>query len=700
MADANAFDLLRAFVMGGKDSDLWPMMAQGADTLGSITGHMVDPYAGPQQGPGPRQASVEDLQRMLPYAPVTPGERVAYGAGKASPFVAGFAPMGGMSAANIAINVLGGNAGAAAGEMVREGGGSVGSQLAGDIGTDVSLSTLLAGLPGIVPAVARNTAESVGRNTAEGTAQRVGRDVTGTLGQDGPPVMWKGRTPDQWGPSDFFEYGKSYGVDNFGPADSQKWLNELEEVVVPNGLIYDIPGGLNSKEPFTYYDLLYLKRQALNPNDLPPGMHKKLHDRVVNTMSNADVTDTQITNQLLFGLMSSNNPLTPNELGLARVMAKGPEDVRALGDMIPWRAGAKAEDVIKAAQADMGDEAFEAFKKKLPKLNASEKNPKGRTWDELTPGQQAVALRQHEYSSKIYNRMGLQAAEQGGIGATGSVDYTNLSEFAQLMRQSPEFYRFNKADYPGVSDEEAWLTYANRVANQTRGLQTKTAALSGVWQAPEQAQISAVDRWMAKHSMEDMFPDDATKLAWSEKQLFDFNKMKGTKLTKLRDIEKVKGGPGFLSERALAYVGASKSAKRLIKGQPNPKIPQALHDTKWITEAPDELTMTNDAYLKALQHQQESATGAGHNLFSHQWYLWDKMRQRFEPHEALFPGLEKLPRMTLDQVRDTRASHSKAGYDTIGPVRPIKGEPGKSAYWSFPLGLGLSDLFNNNDEEN
>jgi hypothetical protein len=42
--------------------------------------------------------------------------------------------------------------------------------------------------------------------------------------------------------------------------------------------------------------------------------------------------------------------------------------------------------------------------------------------------------------------------------------------------------------------------------------------------------------------------------------------------------------------------------------------------------------------------------------------LWDRIRNRLEPHEILYPGLEKLPRMSLEQMRKVRDDLSKSGY--------------------------------------
>lgn len=70
-------------------------------------------------------------------------------------------------------------------------------------------------------------------------------------------------------------------------------------------------------------------------------------------------------------------------------------------------------------------------------------------------------------------------------------------------------------------------------------------------------------------------------------------------------------------------------------------------------------------------------------MFSSQWMLWDRIRGRLEPHEVLFPGLEKLPRMNMPQMRRARGDLSGAGYMAAeGTVRPLP-SASRAAYFSL-----------------
>lgn len=562
------------------------------------------------------------------------------------------------------------------------------------------------------------------------------------------PVSLRGKPIAEWGPADFHEYGKKYGVPNLGPEDEQAWRDSLEEVVATNPRpqyanenprVYTIPGGLDSEEPFTYYDLLHLKQQAIDPNELPPGVHQKIHDRIMKTMDGpGPPSDTQIFNQLSFAIMSSNNPLTPNELGLARMMAKGPEDIRAIGSLIPWKPRASPQEVMDAV-----------YKEADPEILA--KIAKDKKFNSKSVGDQATAVR-WMYSAKIQKARGIQAAKDGGIGATGSANATYLAELGKMMTERPDFFRFDPARYPGMSPEEQWKTFVNELSTQTLGLGPKTGSFGAVWQAPSTADISAVDRWMAKAGLDDMLPTDAEKREWMKGAVVAFNNSQAVKYDKARktyqkdldrytkaeakykqrvqaakkagrkiperskshpekpkkqkkgrkaksfaDITNVSGGEGFLSDYALKLTTKSGDKKKMT----GKLVPDHYRDVDWVTGTPTHVEMMGPYYERALEGVAGRARERGQHIFSSQWYEWDKLRQRLEPHEIMFPGLEKLPRMDMDQIRAVRDRHSDAGYlADRGPVRPLLNVP-TSAYWGLggvAAGSGLGALSQKNNE--
>ena len=73
---------------------------------------------------------------------------------------------------------------------------------------------------------------------------------------------------------------------------------------------------------------------------------------------------------------------------------------------------------------------------------------------------------------------------------------------------------------------------------------------------------------------------------------------------------------------------------------------------------------------------------------------WDRIRNRFEPHENMFPGLSKLPAMSVEQMREVDAAHRATGHKTYGknpegtlkPTRPLGASPSTMGY------LGISNL--------
>lgn len=68
---------------------------------------------------------------------------------------------------------------------------------------------------------------------------------------------------------------------------------------------------------------------------------------------------------------------------------------------------------------------------------------------------------------------------------------------------------------------------------------------------------------------------------------------------------------------------------------------------------------------------------------------WDRIRNRLEPHEILFPGLEQVPRMSLDQMKTVTKDLSKAGYMAAeGGVRPLP-SASRAGYFAIPGAAAL-----------
>ena len=152
------------------------------------------------------------------------------------------------------------------------------------------------------------------------------------------------------------------------------------------------------------------------------------------------------------------------------------------------------------------------------------------------------------------------------------------------------------------------------------------------------------------------------------------------------------GSDGHLGEALLDHVGNAGDPKfRYATGEINPNIPAHLQAAQWVRE-PEKVNVMGQAYKRALDVNQKIADENGLNLFMSQWMEWDRIRNRFEPHENMFPGLSKVPAMSMDQLRAVDAAHALTGHKTYGkteegslqPTRPYVGNPSQMGY----LGIG------------
>ena len=252
-------------------------------------------------------------------------------------------------------------------------------------------------------------------------------------------VTWKGKPMAQWKPQDWKEVGDHYGVKNLGP------LSPVEKYVSPDGYRFEIPGG--TKGTWTYYDLLHMKANPINPHQLPHELHAELQRKLGRTMTpHGEVGQDQIWNGFMFGMTSASNPLFPNQLSASRLRLRDPKMLDALADSIPWKAGDEVSKELRGAK-------------------------------DLEIG-------------RMFNLHEGKSEGSTGLGTRGGVNYTYIAELAQMFRKNPEWFR-KKADEP-------WVDFVERLATQTKGLSMKTGSFGSVWQDPYHAAISAIDRHMAK----------------------------------------------------------------------------------------------------------------------------------------------------------------------------------------------------------
>ena len=105
------------------------------------------------------------------------------------------------------------------------------------------------------------------------------------------------------------------------------------------------------------------------------------------------------------------------------------------------------------------------------------------------------------------------------------------------------------------------------------------------------------------------------------------------------------GSDGFIGEMLLNHVGEELTPKfRMAKtGGINKNLPPHLANAQWVRE-PESVFKAGRAYKQALDENQKLADKSGLNLFMSQWMEWDRIRNRFEPHENMFPGLSRICR--------------------------------------------------------
>jgi len=474
-------------------------------------------------------------------------------------------------------------------------------------------------------------------------------------------ITYQGKAPNEWTPEDFKGFGEDFGVGNLGPLTPIQRIND--ELGRP---VAEIPGGLDGK--FTYYDLLHLKANPVDVKTLPVNLHAQLTAKLARTMTPEKGNLVQRFNGLIFGMLSPNAPLLPNEIGQARLRMKSMDDIKRFADLLP-------------------------------------DNP---------TKEQSAAL-----NTRLKDELGFKAEDKGGLGIPITADLSNVVKAAKMFVKNPDFF-IKRPD-------ESWASFVDKLTTQVGGLGTKTASFAGVWQDPLMASISAMDRHMARIFADELVTNPEirksfegivlkrfnTSLEKSQNVAREFDKKikraSGDKLQKLQEdrtkalkklpdptlskadtlddvlgqanifgADKVKD---FLNEAVFSAMG-SRKAKLMTKKGINPNLPDSIKGVEWV-ETPKEFQVMSDAYRAALELNANRAKEMGIEIFPAQWTLWDRIRQRVEPHEAMFPGLEKLPALNDGQLSSAYASNKAAGYMTT---------PKEGKKWKRQQGISPSEL--------
>ena len=524
------------------------------------------------------------------------------------------------------------------------------------------------------------------KQVAESLPRRASFEAQGVTRDEGGNIFFKGKEPKDWTPTEFEEYGKAFGVPNLGP------LSEIANI--PSDVAGNparIPGGLEGK--FTYYDLLWLKANPVDVANLPETTHAKLTAKLASTMAPTPGEKVSSFNSIVFGMLSPNAPLLPNEMGQSRLRFGSMEDVRKFANLYPE--------------------------------NPTKENLK-------------------ELNQRLKKELGFISAGKGGLGIAITADISNIVNAARLFTKNPDFF-VKKAN-------ESWADFVDKLTTQVKGFGTKTGSFGSVWQDPLKASISAMDRHMARIFGQELLGNPELRKRFEGIVVDRFNSMlkkskeatsafnrrlknaeeKGKRIvelnkndeqtlkklkakndkriksikaemastldslpdptaTRAKTIDDVLGQAQiygadrvqkFVNEAVFAAMGSRKATLLAKKGGINPNAPEYIKSVDWV-ETPKDFQVMSDSYRSALEINERRANELGVAVFPAQWTLWDRIRGRVEPHEVMFPGLEKLPALNDRQLGEAQKANKAAGYGTT----PEAGEKWKRRQIDSPSRL-------------
>jgi hypothetical protein len=483
------------------------------------------------------------------------------------------------------------------------------------------------------------------------------------------------------------DYGKKYGVSNLGK------VRETVSVQMAPGVVWNIPGGIEDGV-FSFAELFWMKQQGWNPAQITNESNRnKLYRKLGRTMTPEKGDSVSVFNGFIFGLLSPNQPLTPNEFQVAVGRVQAIEHAES-DELIRQYFTGEIESLTAEQVPVLTIQGY-------ANMLAGVADPLNMTKEER------AALEE-----KITYFFQAQAADKGGLGIKSSGEYTNLAELAFKFRMDSPIEGQNKgADFFAKSPDETWVSFMTRMMTEVRGLQAKTASFSGVWQDPLVAAISAMDRHMLRVFETELLANSADRAKLESKVIakwnnavkardiykgkkrtakdkkeyidkHDFVTAESVEVTNLDDLMAQRGANQAFMMSMFDLVSQKQAVYEVAKtGQINPRFTEFVGKYNQLLTSPKDgkVSIPGDFYLKALQINNEVATRNGLGIFMSQWALWDKKRNRFEPHEVMFPGLAKLPRLPFFTMQESIKSHKAAGYMNssmdenmnMSPARPM-----------------------------
>jgi len=523
-------------------------------------------------------------------------------------------------------------------------------------------------------------------------------------------IFYKGKSPNDWLPQDFKEVGDLYGIKNFGG------LTKLVDIKDPeSGKTFKLPGGINGK--FTYYDLLWIKANQPGIEGLSEGLHAKITKKLAQSLTPEKVDKVEQFNRLAFGFLSPNAPLLPNEFGVARIFSQSMDDIKALAKL--------GESYPKSA------------------------NTEGMTVSQAKSARAKVSAQRSVWNKKVKKLFDIGSRGDGGVGIGLTQDFGRLANFARLYVKNPDFF-VKKADedwsffvdrmasqvsgfgtktasFGGVwqdpfnamisaIDRHMASNFAEKVIKDPElkerfGSTIVTKFNKELGKAREKRdahrkKLKSIDAKLkkdlakAKTDTAKVKANDSHTKAKIKAEADYADTVESGMDPSLREVKTLDGVMAQVDR--LGYERVSKAlgkatfetmsaVKRKFKdpqGNPSKSVKGTefeLYDS--FIENPEQLKLMSEPYRKALEVNEQKAEQYGIPIFPAQWTLWDRIRQRIEPHEVMFPGLHKLPRMGREQIARSFNASSNAGY-AVAP-QPIENsglEPQSLVYFSKKSG--------------
>jgi hypothetical protein len=577
----------------------------------------------------------------------------------------------------------------------------------------------------------------------------------GVIRDEQANLQYKGKQPKDWTPEDFKEFGEKFGVKNLGPLSEIQTIKDKatgHTLRLPGGLegkftYYDLLWIKNNNpEVFPRSDA---------GGFISEGTHAKITDKLARTLTPPKGDKLETFNRMVFGMLSPNTPLLPNLFGHARTKFASIDDVKRMAKMAellpenPTQKQRKAvSDKIKKAlgigaadKGGLGIGITQDFTNVAEFARLWLKDPE---WFNKSPDEGWAT-----YVDRVGTQLrglGTKTASFGGVwqdpsrAMISAIDRHMARTFADRVLEKPEMrarfeagivrsfnknlgnsklrtekynsevktgWRVNKKEGTRKriwekGDEAAKAKAINKLTDELetairdKGLPDPTMrnakTLDDVIAQTKDVDPVIVSEWIGQAALDAMGARTPEYLASLKNYELTY-KGKDFSFTKVADLEKALMDTGDFPTKKSASDYRKNNQEIRVEKIINPKEAEANRLVKFIKD-PEKFKVMSDAYREALKINEEKANEMGVAIFPAQWTLWDRVRGRIEPHEVMFPGFHKLPKMGPNQIRGVLMKQSKMGYATAPrAVEAGTTSPASMAYF-MPAGKDMVAVHN------